>query len=408
MFGHRAAHSAMPSHELQHELQHAIAGDVSIANITRVSVSRSLRDCEAWWPRSGARGDASCYAFQYADVLDVWCDTLGAANQIEPAFVTVFDASGKPALLLPLGIEERNGVRMLRFLDGGVSDYNAPVVFPEAADWGPEAASALWSLLRRKLPPFDLAMLEKMPDAVGDLRNPLSGLATAPHAESCHVARLEGSWERFARGHIKKPSDSRRRRRNLEKLGTLRFAVAANAAERADFVAAMMRMKRDKFIETKGYDVFTDPGFGDFYREATRRLGADGPVHLSALLLDDRILAAHWGYIADDRFYHLMPAHESGEWRSYAPGRLLNEWLLQWACESGLKDFDFGIGDEPYKSDYCDVNVPLRDAILPVNAKGRLAAAMLEVKRNAKRSLRESPLAPAILATRNFWRGLRK
>jgi CelD/BcsL family acetyltransferase involved in cellulose biosynthesis len=31
-----------------------------------------------------------------------------------------------------------------------------------------------------------------------------------------------------------------------------------------------------------------------------------------------------------------------------------------------LKDFDFGIGDEPYKSDYCDVNVPLRDAILPV------------------------------------------
>ena len=75
----------------------------------------------------------------------------------------------------------------------------------------------------------------------------------------------------------------------------------------------MMRMKRDKFIETKGYDVFTDPGFGDFYREATRRLGADGPVHVSALLLDDRILAAHWGYVADDRFYYLMPAHESGE-----------------------------------------------------------------------------------------------
>ncbi len=71
-----------------------------------------------------------------------------------------------------------------------------------------------------------------------------------------------------------------------------------------------MRLKRDKFIETKGYDVFTDPGFGDFYREATRLLGADGPVQVSALLLDDRVLAAHWGYVADDRFYYLMPAHE--------------------------------------------------------------------------------------------------
>jgi hypothetical protein len=31
---------------------------------------------------------------------------------------------------------------------------------------------------------------------------------------------------------------------------------------------------------------------------------------------------------------------------------------------------------------------------------------MLEMKRNAKRSLRNSPLAPALLAARNFWRGL--
>ena len=34
------------------------------------------------------------------------CDTIGAANQIEPAFVTVFGPSGKPALLLPLGIAD--------------------------------------------------------------------------------------------------------------------------------------------------------------------------------------------------------------------------------------------------------------------------------------------------------------
>jgi len=61
-----------------------------------------------------------------------------------------------------------------------------------------------------------------------------------------------------------------------------------------------------------------------------------------------------------------------------------------------------------YKLDYCDIDMPLRDAILPVNGKGRLVAAMLEVKRNAKRWLRESPLAPALLAARNFWRGLRK
>ena len=402
MFGQRAA--AMPGFGLPY----ATAEELSVPEITRVSVSRSLRDCAAWWPRAGARGDARCFAFQCADILEVWCDTIGDANRIEPAFVTVFGASGNPALLLPLGIEDRNGVRTLRFLDGGVSDYNAPVVFPEASHWGPEAVAALWTVLRRELPPFDLAMLEKMPDVVGGLNNPLSALATKVHAESGHAVRLVGPWETFAREHTKNPSDSRRRSRKLEKLGNVRFVIAANAEQRADFFQAMMRMKRDKFLETKGYDVFTDPGLGEFYREATRRLGADGPIQVSALLLDDRVLAAHWGYVADGRFYYLMPAHDSGELRSFAPGRLLNEWLLQWALDSGLKVFDFGIGDEAYKLDYCDLDMPLRDAILPVNAKGRLVAAMREVKRNAKRSLRESPLAPALLATRNFWRGLRK
>jgi CelD/BcsL family acetyltransferase involved in cellulose biosynthesis len=371
-----------------------------------VAVSHSLRDFDAWWPRSGATGAARCFAFQYADVLDVWCDTIGQANHVKPAFVTVFGASGMPALLLPLGIQVRNGLRILCFLDGEVSDYNAPVVFPEASHWGPEVAAGLWGLLPRALPPFDLALLGKMPRLVGDLNNPLAALANVPHAESCHAVMLEGSWDNFAREHIRNPSDSRRRRRKLEKRGKVRFVIAADEEQRALFLDAMMRLKRDKFIETKGYDVFTEPGFGAFYREATRRLGGAGPVQVSALLLDDKILAAHWGYVAGDRFYYLMPAHESGEWRDYAPGRLLSEWLLQWALESGLRYFDFGIGDEAYKFDHCDVHVPLCDAVLPINVKGRLLAAMLTGKRYAKRSLRDSPLAPGLLSVRNFWRGL--
>ena len=370
----------------------------------RVSVSNSLRDAEAWWPRSGRRGEAHCFAFQYADILDIWCDTVGAANQIEPAFVTVFGPSGKPALLLPLGIATRNGVRLLRFLDGGVSDYNAPVIFPEAARWGPDAARMVWHLLRRKLPPFDLAVLEKMPQTVGGVTNPLYTLATAAHPESGHAVKLDPPWPTFERAHVQNPADSRRRRRKLHELGSMRFVIAKDADQRSAFLEAMMSMKREKFLDTKGYDVFTNPGFGKFYREITRRLGEGGPVQLSALMLDDKILAAHWGYVANGRFYHLMPAHASGDWRRYAPGRLLNEWLLHWALENGLEFFDFGIGDEPYKFDFCDLVIPLRDALLPVSARGHLFAAMLRAKRGLKLSLRATALAPSLIAVRNFWR----
>jgi CelD/BcsL family acetyltransferase involved in cellulose biosynthesis len=162
-------------------------------------------------------------------------------------------------------------------------------------------------------------------------------------------------------------------------------------------------MKRRKYIETKGHDAFDAPGTEAYYRAATRKLGASGPVQLSALTLDDRILAVHWGYISGDRFYHLMPAHEGGEWRAYAPGRLLNEWLLEWSIERGLKYLDFGIGDEPYKFDYCDQHISLRDAFLPQTMTGQLFAAAQKLETAAKTSIGDTRLGTMLKAARKRW-----
>jgi len=54
----------------------------------------------------------------------------------------------------------------LRFLDGGLSDYNAPVVFPPVRDWDTKTVRSIWNALRKHIPAFDIAILEKMPDRV--------------------------------------------------------------------------------------------------------------------------------------------------------------------------------------------------------------------------------------------------
>jgi CelD/BcsL family acetyltransferase involved in cellulose biosynthesis len=242
-----------------------------------------------------------------------------------------------------------------------------------------------------------------MPSMVGRFRNPFFSLADSDHHESCHAVTLYGPWERFASETISNAADSRRRRRKLDKLGTVRIAIAETEGERERFLDAMMRMKRRKYIETKGHDAFDAPGTEAYYREATRKLGASGPVQLSALTLDDRILAVHWGYISGDRFYHLMPAHEGGEWRAYAPGRLLNEWLLEWSIDRGLKFLDFGIGDEPYKFDYCDQHISLRDAFLPQTMTGQLFAAAQKLETAAKTSIGDTRLGTMLKAARKRW-----
>jgi CelD/BcsL family acetyltransferase involved in cellulose biosynthesis len=383
-------------------LKHTPAHRFNSPDAPTVLIGHKPDDFRDLWPRSSARGDVRAFVFQCADILDVWCNTIGRARGVEPLFVTVLATSGRPALLLPFGIQTQHGTRILRFLDGGVSDYNAPIVLPDAAAIGD--AQTIWSEISRYLPPFDVAILEKMPQMVGDLANPLFPLAQNFHHESCHAVALYGPWETFAHDKISNAADSRRRRRKLDKLGTVQIGIAESAEMREQFLAAMMRMKRRKYIDTKGYDAFQDPGAEDYFLETTRRLGAGGPVQLSALTLDGRILAAHWGYVTGDRFYHLMPAHEGGEWRAYAPGRLLNEWLLQWCIERGLKYLDFGIGDEPYKFDYCDLHIPLRDAFLPVTLKGRLYATARKLETAAKTSIRDTRLGVALIAARKRWR----
>jgi CelD/BcsL family acetyltransferase involved in cellulose biosynthesis len=169
----------------------------------------------------------------------------------------------------------------------------------------------------------------------------------------------------------------------------------------------MISMKRRQYIETKGIDAFETPGFEEYYREATRVLGENGPVQLCALSLDGSVLAAHWGYVTGDRFYYLMPAHEGGMWRALSPGRLLTEWQMRWCVERGLKFFDFGIGDEPYKFGYCDSRIALYDAHLPVTAKGAVYGGLKRAQAAVKSVLRETKIGGMLKAARSRIRELR-
>ena len=357
-----------------------------------------LADC---WPTSAEPGEAHCYPFQYADLLRVWCETIGRARGIEPVLIAVRSHAGKPLMLLPLGIERTNGVRVLGFLDGGVSDYNAPVLFPDCKGLRFDATD-FWQRLQSHLPRYDLAVLEKMPETVGGLANPIAPLATCNRFESCHHATLQGDWPEFEAKRLPNRNDSRRRLRRLEQRATVRFSIARTDEERQQIFGALIRMKRRRFAATAAHDIFADPGYLRFYADATRKLGPSGVVQVSALYAGDRIIAANWGLYSNRRYIDLLPSYESGEWKVFAPGRLLSEWLLKQHLECGDAVFDYGIGDEAYKFGYCDRHTPLGDAHIAVTAKGAAYKQLLRLREAAKSKLRASPLGPALKAARSL------
>src|SRR5262249_51077533 len=150
-----------------------------------------------------------------------------------------------PLALMPFSLEQNynygsktKGIRTLSFLDGGFSDYNAPVLFPAVANWNSSTMRCIWRELRRYLPRFDIATLVKMPECVGDLQNPLRFLNTRLQGISGHAFLLSGTWDEVA-SKLPRRQQLRRKTRQLSDLGHPTFQIAGSADQYDEFVEAL-------------------------------------------------------------------------------------------------------------------------------------------------------------------------
>lgn len=73
-----------------------------------------------------------------------------------------------------------------------------------------------------------------------------------------------------------------------------------------------------------------------------------GWLHLAFLTLDGNKAAGNFSFIFNNRLWLYNSAWE-WDYREFSPGWVLLTYLLQWANENGLEEFDFMRGDEDYK-----------------------------------------------------------
>jgi CelD/BcsL family acetyltransferase involved in cellulose biosynthesis len=313
-----------------------------------VEMSHDIDDFAPAWPSLDHPGTSAHTVFQSADILKIWQRTIGAARRILPCYVRVATATDHTLLLLPLGIEDRRGVKVLVALDGGVSDYNAPIAFDGAEIIDPKR---LHHYIRNALPNFDAAVLEKLPARIGAVHNPLAGEAAFASTSAFEID-LDSDWQTFTATHLHRPKDSRRKRRRLAELGDIRFVVARTEAERERLYAAFIDQKTQRYLEKNGLSGFERPGYRAYYAEMTRRLHARGFVHLSALEVGGSLVATHWGLVANQRFYCLMLAFADCQAARYSAASLLVEDLIRWSFENGVSSFDLGFGEAAWKLNF--------------------------------------------------------
>lgn len=138
-------------------------------------------------------------------------------------------------------------------------------------------------------------------------------------------------------------ADSRRCRRRLEReLGAVTLCVddADDAA-----IEACLAWKVDQFRGAAR--LYRDPRHATFMRALRDR----GVAEVATLRAGDRLIAVHVGLRHERRFSSWVPAYDAA-CSAYAPGRLLLEHLLQASFDRSDTEFDFLVGNEPYKWQY--------------------------------------------------------
>jgi CelD/BcsL family acetyltransferase involved in cellulose biosynthesis len=333
------------------------------------------------WPSISDVRDLRMYIYQSREFLDIWLDTIGKASRIEPYFIVVTDGDGRPVLFLPLTIETKFNVRLLRFMDCGVADYNAPIV---AADrtLSRQEFHEVWAEALAQLPSFDVIDLKKIASDIAGAVNPLSYLDCTPFGESGHAIVLNRLREQTdtRRAVVRLRRKLQSHAKGLNQIGEPSFIVNPPAAEAARVAERLLELKRRKYQRTSTPDFLAAPGVERFYREmmSPGRLGTIS--HLSALTVGDTVASAHLGFIGRGRFYYIFPAYDTAFGR-HRVGHLLLQHLIDQSVTQDFDTFDLGIGDDSYKNKWATHHLALHSHEHAVTAAGRVYLQMRRLGR---------------------------
>jgi len=125
--------------------------------------------------RFGAAGNYAAPGltpFQHGNWLRAWFDTLGAQPGMQPIPLELRNAkTGEPVFGVPLVKHCAGTLKIVEFADGGLTDYNLPLVGAEFAGVSP---NHLLSVLRRELGDADQLHFRKMPTHFAGQPNPFA------------------------------------------------------------------------------------------------------------------------------------------------------------------------------------------------------------------------------------------
>ncbi len=363
-----------------------------------LSIHDDLAEVESDWRQFETSAD--CTVFQTFAWQSLWRKHMGAAAGVQPAIV-IGRERDRILFIFPLAVEHGRKARRLVWHTGSLADYNAPLLAPAfAASVDRPRFLAIYAEIIRMLTHDkrfapDAVIFDKMPETVGGQPNPFMALDTQLNPSGAYATRLFGDWESF---YVEKRSSATRRRDRTKRkrfadIGPVQFVTATDDADIAATYNTLIEQKTSQFAALGVGQLFERPGLKDLFLElATGHRPDDVRVHISRLEIGGATAATNFGIIFQRRYYHIFASYDgSSPAARFGPGAAHLHDLMAYAIDAGCDVFDFTIGDEPYKREWADITIALRDHHRSVTVLGFAVAAPSAAWARAKGFIKRSP-----------------
>ncbi|MFB9951096.1 GNAT family N-acetyltransferase [Rhizobium puerariae] len=334
-----------------------------------------------------------------------WCLAWRQAHGRELVIVQGV-VNGRTLLVLPFEIIEEKGGRIARFPGDRFNNINtglfdADLAMPDAE----ELQNFVYALRLALKDKADLVVLDNIPLDWRGVRYPLADLATIENQNHSFQLPLLTSFEATiaqlnAKSRRKKFRSSSRK---LEAIGGYDHVIATDSRERHALLDLFFQQKGERLTMFGLPDVFQAPDIRDFFHRLldVPLDGYDTPLLLHAI----RLHGEHDGHVAAIAALSRKGDHVICQFSSIdesicpeaSPGELLFWLMIERSCREGASVFDFGLGDQPYKRNWCTQETVQHDILLPLTWRGALMRPLLLGVTKAKVAVKRYPYLYSML-----------
>ena len=313
------------------------------------------------------------------------------------AIIASVAVDGHTVFALALEIERSGPFRIARFLGGRHANGNFPATsIASGSDFASLHLPALFAAIRTARPDIDLIALQRLQPDLNGTNNPLAGLPSFPSPNLALAVDLDGGFDSV----LERASGKRKRKkhrsqaRKFEAAGGFARIEAGTRDETGRLLEAFFAMKEQRFRKMGIINVFGDERVRGFFQALfASALESDNPTFvLHGLEVGGKLRAVTGSSRSPKRLVCEFGAILEDELSFASPGDFLFFDNIQEACQQGNLLYDFSVGDEPYKRQWCDVETRQSDALLPLTTKGRALASALHQGARAKAFVKNSPM----------------